>query len=96
MYDRWGSCCTSDPDILDICHKFYSSLYSQEHQVHTSRFDFLPPADSWYLLSTKDSQALEGEITLEQLFEALKGMKKGKALGWMACLSTSIKLFGKK
>ena len=81
LYDSKGNRCQTDPDILQVCHNFYSSLYQQQREEGDSPYCFIPDEDSPQLVSPEQQEDLAAEITLDEMFVALQGMKKGKAPG---------------
>ena len=81
LYNKNGELCTTDKDILQICHEFYSSLYNKEERRGDSPYAFLPGREENPLIPPAKVGPLQAEITLEELFQALKGMRKGKAPG---------------
>ena len=81
MYDSEGISHTSDVNILNICRKFYAKLYNKKPQECDTPYAFIPDRDSPHLLNELDKNLLEEDFTLEELFKALKGMKKDKAPG---------------
>ena len=80
LYDSKGNRCQTDPDILQVCHNFYSSLYQRQREEGDSPYCFIPDEDSPQLVSP-EQEDLAAEITLDEMFVALQGMKKGKAPG---------------
>ena len=82
MYDNSGIEHTTDTAILDVCHSFYNDLYNKPPCVGDSPYAFIKdPPSSPGLLNELDRDLLADEITLQELADALKGMKKGKAPG---------------
>ena len=81
LFDKRGNMCDTDAGILQVCHNFYSSLYNQEPQTGDSPYAFLPAREERQLVSPEQVDKLQAEVTFEELFQALQGMKKGKAPG---------------
>ena len=81
LYDRLGNKCETDQEILTECHNFYSSLYNKPHSPEDSPYAFLPDLDSAKLLSPTRSDTLREPVSIEEMYEALQGMQKGKAPG---------------
>ena len=81
MYDEDGKLQTEDKEILNICHQFYSRLYGREDGTHDSPYAFIPESDEACRLQQDEVEAMDAEITLDELFKTLKGMKKDKAPG---------------
>ena len=81
LYDNKGNLCNTDAGILQVCHDFYSSLYHQDSQTGDTPYAFLPTREEGQLVSPEQADKLQAEITSEELFQALQGMKKGKPQG---------------
>ena len=81
MYNNKGQLQTEDTEILKICHSFYSDLYGRTQQPYDSPYTFIPSRDDNMKLKSDEVDVLGEEITLEELFATLKGMKKGKSPG---------------
>ena len=73
----------TDEEILAHCVTFYDNLYGLANppQLKLSNFSYIPKN---IRLSNQDSTDLEEELLEEELFEALKKMRKGTSPGWDA------------
>ena len=80
MYNSKSEPCYADVEILDVCHKFYSNLYNQPPSGAPHRFQFITH-DPTHRIDSNAQDLLSEEITLDELHNALKGMKNGKAPG---------------
>ena len=74
-----GGCrVTGERAIAEACRSFYEELYAEEAvdgSVERSFLEGLPQLDS------ADRDSLEGDLSLEEVWEALKGMRAGKSPG---------------
>ena len=74
-----GGCrLTEERAIAEACCSFYETLYAEEEvdcSVERSFLEGLPQ------LSQGDRDSLEGDLTLEEVWTALRGMKAGKSRG---------------
>ena len=74
--------CSSDQDILRICHRFYTRLYCQEIPVSSPnlRWEYLQniPCNR---ITGLNEQTLSSELTLDDLYTSLKNMSVNKSPG---------------
>ena len=80
LFDRQDVETKSDSGILDICSDFYQNLYSDEPRDNSVRYDFIPKDDS-FKISEEHFEVLSEDITKEELYKALKAMRKDTAPG---------------
>ena len=91
MFNSKGEACTTEQGILHTCHKFYNKLYTKSYPSEDSPYAFLPDVP---LLTPTQSQAIQEDISLEELHIAVQGMKKGKAPGMDGLTLPSIRCSG--
>ncbi|KAK6165442.1 hypothetical protein SNE40_022369 [Patella caerulea] len=74
-----GSIVNSTPEILEECVKFYTKLYTNEpiNEVNQNKlFDLITDQ-----LDEAKSKYCDSDISIHELYNSLKGMKKGKSPG---------------
>ena len=81
IYDPQGVPCTEDKDILEVCRAYYNKLFNKADIPGDIPYAFIPEPHTPPLINDEKRELLNEEITVEELFQALKGMKKGKAPG---------------
>ena len=80
LYDEHDRPRSQDAEILNITYNFYSKLYNKPSQPYSPEYNYFDRLNP-HLLDDEDKQLLGEEVTLEELTNALKGMKTGKAPG---------------
>ena len=70
-----------DKGINQICHQFCNNLYSKKSSITHPTYQFVPPTNYDRKLNEKQKEALEKEITKNELFLSLKKMKKNTSPG---------------
>ena len=81
LYDHQDRECSSDSEILNVCHNFYSKLYCKPIVQGDPVYTFIPVSQDPEIVNQEERDDLARTISLEELMAALKGMKKGKAPG---------------
>ena len=71
------------PDIIKEQQKFYETLYTSCAPVFNEDFEntFFPRDDNMRKLSNDESVEMEDQISVEECYNVLKGMKKNKSPG---------------
>ena len=80
MYDKNGNELSTDKQMLELCHEFYTGLYNKSSNPVDSPYAFIPE-NSPTILENDDKEILGAPVTIVELHAALKGMKNGKAPG---------------
>ena len=75
--NKEGKLCTQQNEILREQTRFYQELYTRNESVH---FQFTPDPGEKFL-NELDKQELDKDITIEELYSALKGMADKKTPG---------------
>ena len=94
IVDPSGNIYIEQTEILNQIANFYQNLYSSK-DASLNKGDLNSVVDSNIpKLTKKESNQLEGKVTLSELGNALKNMKNGKSPVQMASLWSSINCFG--
>ena len=91
-----GSTISSQKDILKGINDFYANLFSIHDGL--SQHELLNDLDNYCFIDTLDEKKpiqLDGEITINELGEALSKMKNNKTPGLDGFLADFSKFFGR-